>query len=262
MNRSIPSDVWQTPEFRELKPNAKLVWLYLRTSPHSHLSGLYALPVSYIAHETGLELDEIKDVMADLKGAKLADYDSRNELVWVSGMAGSNGWSAKIKVAIASQATLFANSSLVKEYLGTIDTLSIPYRYPIDTPLSDQVRSDQDQIRSDQVRSDQSITLSEGVCAPAREGTESTPESTLKHDSPELRHSLFLHAIQNLNLCGNEVAEKARTQWIKRCREEGREKSVLFGTLDEAQTSFDAYLAEGASAQPPKLQAVPKGDAA
>lgn len=65
----------------------QLVALYLMTSPHANMIGVYQLPILYIAHETGLTIEGAsKGLDSCIKGA-FCSYDSDTETVFVYEMA-------------------------------------------------------------------------------------------------------------------------------------------------------------------------------
>lgn len=80
---------WTGATGKELRkqPEALIVAMYLMTSPHANMLGLYYMPTLYIAHETGLGIE------GALKGLRWAEqvgfcsYDHDSEMVWVHEMA-------------------------------------------------------------------------------------------------------------------------------------------------------------------------------
>jgi hypothetical protein len=66
---------------------AQLVGLYLMTSPHSNMLGLYYMPQSFIAHETGLGFEGASKGLARCIEAGFCQYDEDSEMVWVMEMA-------------------------------------------------------------------------------------------------------------------------------------------------------------------------------
>lgn len=67
--------------------DAQLVALYLLTSPHSTMLGLYYLPICTLAHETGLSQEGASKALASLSEALFSSYDAASEVVWVHEMA-------------------------------------------------------------------------------------------------------------------------------------------------------------------------------
>lgn len=65
------------------KAGAQLVALYLMTSPHALMTGVYHLPKLYLAHETGLTPAQVDDALAVLATADFCTYDEDSEWVFV-----------------------------------------------------------------------------------------------------------------------------------------------------------------------------------
>lgn len=68
-------------------PDAQRVAMYLMTSPHSHQSGLYWLPMMYICNEIGIPLEGASKALECLTAEDFCEYDESTEWVWVCEMA-------------------------------------------------------------------------------------------------------------------------------------------------------------------------------
>jgi hypothetical protein len=68
-------------------PEGVIVALYLMTSPHSNMLGLYYQPLPYIAHETGLSFEGASKGLERCIEAGFCAYDEASEMVWVHEMA-------------------------------------------------------------------------------------------------------------------------------------------------------------------------------
>jgi hypothetical protein len=68
-------------------PEAVVVSLYLMTSPHANMIGLYYLPLLYLAHETGLGMEGASKGLARAIEAGFCTYDEASEHVFVHAMA-------------------------------------------------------------------------------------------------------------------------------------------------------------------------------
>jgi len=66
---------------------AQLVGLYLMTSPHANMTGLYYVSRESIAHETGLGLEGASKGLQSCIDAEFCSYDPESEMVWVHEMA-------------------------------------------------------------------------------------------------------------------------------------------------------------------------------
>lgn len=72
---------------RAAGPESTIVALYLMTSPHANMLGLYYLPMMFIAHETGLGMQGAYKGLQGAIEAGLCRYDEATEMVWVMEMA-------------------------------------------------------------------------------------------------------------------------------------------------------------------------------
>ena len=66
---------------------AQIVAMYLMTSPHANMLGLYYCPTMFIAHETGLGLEGACKGLRSAIEAGFCEYDEASEVVWVIEMA-------------------------------------------------------------------------------------------------------------------------------------------------------------------------------
>jgi hypothetical protein len=72
---------------RQAGPQAVVVALYLLSSPHANMLGLYYQPLLYIAHETGLGLEGAEQGLAAAVQAGFCSFDAATDMVWVHEMA-------------------------------------------------------------------------------------------------------------------------------------------------------------------------------
>jgi hypothetical protein len=74
-------------QIRELGSDAQVVALYLITSPHATMIGIYYLPISFITHETGITVKATCKSLRALSEIGFCTYDEAMEYVWVHDMA-------------------------------------------------------------------------------------------------------------------------------------------------------------------------------
>ncbi|MDR5757000.1 hypothetical protein [Caballeronia sp. LZ035] len=74
-------------KLRKAGAEAQVVGLYLMTSPHANMLGLYYVPMLYIAHETGLGMEGASKGLQSCIEAGFCQYDEASEMVWVMEMA-------------------------------------------------------------------------------------------------------------------------------------------------------------------------------
>lgn len=80
---------WTGQTGRSLRgnPTAQIVALYLQTSPHANMIGVFHCPVVYIAHETGCPMQGATKALRTLSEAGFLTWDEASDLVWVHEMA-------------------------------------------------------------------------------------------------------------------------------------------------------------------------------
>jgi NACalpha-BTF3-like transcription factor len=74
-------------KLRAAGADAQLVAVYLLTSPHANMLGLYYIPKSFIAHETGMGFEGASKGLQRAIEAGFCEYDEATEMVWVIEMA-------------------------------------------------------------------------------------------------------------------------------------------------------------------------------
>ena len=67
--------------------NAQLLALYLMTSPHSNMIGVFHCPVLYMAHETGITFEGASEALRRLVEVGFCTYEGESETVFVHRMA-------------------------------------------------------------------------------------------------------------------------------------------------------------------------------
>lgn len=80
---AVHTQIWQSPDFRALPEDAKMLFLYLLTSPHANLTGLYLLPKAYAQDDLGWEAATLERAMRVLIERGMVKYDDAARVVWV-----------------------------------------------------------------------------------------------------------------------------------------------------------------------------------
>jgi hypothetical protein len=133
--------------------DAQVLALYLMTSPHSNMIGLYFLPKMYIQYETGLSDQGALKALHSLSKVGFCDYDDAAEVVWVYEMA-------RYQVGASVTATDNRVKSIRKEYDNVPSCkflvafcekyreafhLGKPRQAPLEGLLTEQTSSEQEQ---------------------------------------------------------------------------------------------------------------------
>jgi hypothetical protein len=85
----VSSAFWTGKTGRALRgdPAAQLVGMYLITCQHANMIGAFNCPAIFVAHETGMALDEVLKALQRLTALGFCEYDAAEELVWICEMA-------------------------------------------------------------------------------------------------------------------------------------------------------------------------------
>lgn len=87
----IGPQFWSTSKtgraIRKKGAEAVVVAMYLMSSPHSNMLGLYYQPMLYMAHETGLGIEGADKGLRSCIEAGFCSFDEPSEMVWVHEMA-------------------------------------------------------------------------------------------------------------------------------------------------------------------------------
>ncbi len=143
MYRTIDSEIWIDHKVRALDINSKLIWVYLITNTHTHLSGVYYLPLPFISHELGISDKGVRGGFKALEDANMLKYDTEFEIVWVIKMLRrQKGITVKNKNAwksLLTQLDIFKDSFIIPLFLNEYNDLEIPFKAPSKPLLRGQV---------------------------------------------------------------------------------------------------------------------------
>jgi len=146
----VQSTLFNSDKFRKLNDFEKNVYTYLLISPHGNSAGLYRLPEGYATTDIDCSAQRYRNAIKKITDVGLIAVDG--DLIFIKQFLRWNPYSSwKHTKGSVKEVKEFMDSYLyelfikdVKEFCGdyykefpgvkkTIDTQSIPYRYPIDT---------------------------------------------------------------------------------------------------------------------------------
>jgi hypothetical protein len=81
----VSPQFWIGRTGKSLRGNAEaqVLALYLMTSPHANMIGVYHCPIAYMAHETGLSIEGASKALQSLIEADFCTFDAVDEYVFV-----------------------------------------------------------------------------------------------------------------------------------------------------------------------------------
>lgn len=141
MYRTVDSAFWSDPLVVALCPEAKLLALYLITNPHTHLGGIYYLPMSAIEEETGIASRRLNTLCDTLSSSGFARFDKKTKVVWVRNMFRYQGKGEKNDRSVARQLLTLHKSSLINDFLESYPEVKthLPIGYRIGYPKLDRL---------------------------------------------------------------------------------------------------------------------------
>lgn len=74
-------------KIRKLGAEAQVIALYLMSSPHANMIGMYHIPIAYISADTGIPFEGASKALRGVIEAGLCGYDDEAEVVWLYEMA-------------------------------------------------------------------------------------------------------------------------------------------------------------------------------
>lgn len=147
MYRTIDTSTWFDPKIKSLEPDGKLLFVYLFSNSHGHVSGIYYLPIHSIAHETGIKEARVNTLLDTLFELSLVVYDRVSEVVWVKKMFDHQGKGRLNDTAAAKHLGSLHNCRLIKDFLSFYSHRQIPYQYPIEGYSAQEQEQEQNQYQ-------------------------------------------------------------------------------------------------------------------
>jgi hypothetical protein len=135
MYRTIDARFWSDPKVRKLTVQAKFLFFYLVTNPHTHVSGIYYLTKGAIVEESGLPKAALDTLCDTLTRAGLARFDRENHVVWVKNMMRYQGKGDKNTRSAAFHLNDLHNSCLIKEFLAEYPAVQHYVKIPHQSPI-------------------------------------------------------------------------------------------------------------------------------
>lgn len=86
---SVSPQFWIGSTGKQLRGDSKtqVLAMYLMTCPHANMIGVFHCPVMYMAHETGLSMEDVEQSLEKLILLGFCVYDHENDSVFVVNMA-------------------------------------------------------------------------------------------------------------------------------------------------------------------------------
>jgi len=86
----VQTEFWEHPGVRSLSTEAKLLYVYLLTGPHTNMAGCFKAPAGYIADDLGWVSETVSKGSAELSAEGFATFDADNRFVLIHGFLKHN----------------------------------------------------------------------------------------------------------------------------------------------------------------------------
>jgi hypothetical protein len=113
----IDKGTWTDDEFLALAPNSKLLFVWSWTNERAAICGLYEVSLRRASRETGLELLQVLEALAELALKPFVLYDEETEVLWVVNRAKHANRSPKVKMAMRREVERVPDSDLVDRFV-------------------------------------------------------------------------------------------------------------------------------------------------
>lgn len=126
---TVNSQFWITPKTKRLSTHAKLLYLYLRTSPHTNSVGCFYLEPAYAQADLGWNAETVSETIAELFRNGLVLWSETLSWVYVVGLLADNppanpntgAAMAKMLEQIPDEFDLFSSEAAGAELLATLE---------------------------------------------------------------------------------------------------------------------------------------------
>ena len=79
----VANKIWQDEKIKNLSDDAKLLYLYVLTSPHSNMAGYYVLPKPYVAYDLNWLPERLDKAFAELLRTGLIKYCEQSDVILI-----------------------------------------------------------------------------------------------------------------------------------------------------------------------------------
>ncbi len=134
---------WQDDKIRQISEDARFLFLYILTSPHSNSLGLYCLPMLYIMSDLEWKDKRLNKAFKELLEKGLIKYDKDNRLIFIRNhlkhnpIENPNQVLANIKIA-----SLLPKSPLFNDVIAVLKEQNKPFHIPLLNQLHKQLAHD------------------------------------------------------------------------------------------------------------------------
>ena len=125
--RQVDTQLWIDDKFTNISPQARLLFLWMFTSPSSSSSGLSLFNDEVCQRETGLSDRELHACMKELKKGHRTKYDDKYNVLWVVNQFKHTPKSPKIIESVLREVESLPSSGIKVDFIKQYEEEFIPY---------------------------------------------------------------------------------------------------------------------------------------
>lgn len=124
----VANKFWQDEKVRKLSDDAKMLYLYVLTSPHSNMAGYYVLPKPYVAYDLKWLPERLDKAFAELLRTGLIKYCEQNDVVFIPNFFKYNPLQNKNQaIGAARRVSELPANTLQKDFFAAVKRFAQPF---------------------------------------------------------------------------------------------------------------------------------------
>ena len=124
----IATKFWQDEKARRLSDDAKLLYLYVLTSPHSNMAGYYVLPKPYVVYDLQWLPERLDKAFNELLRMGIIKYCEQNDVVFIPNFFKYNPIQNRNQaVGVARRVSELPANTLQKDFLAAVKRFAQPF---------------------------------------------------------------------------------------------------------------------------------------
>ena len=155
--RNIHTSFWEDAKvIDDMTSEDRYFMLYLLTNPHGNQAGCYEISKKQVSHETGFDIETIEKLLVRFEEVlRVIRYSNETKELLILNWHRYN-WTSSPKVHARIKKEISAIKN--KEFVSYINTVCIPYAYPMDTEPQEEQEEKEEQEQSQEESQEENDT--------------------------------------------------------------------------------------------------------
>lgn len=189
----VATRFWTDEKVIEMDPEAKILYLYCLSSPHSNMAGYYRLPKQYIKADLNLSDEQLNKQFSKLLNKELIKYCNRSSVILIPNYFKYNTiQNVNQAKGAANRTSELPKNSLVKEYIQVIRTYADKYYEELEKGLPKEFNQVLGNTDTD---TDTDIDTDNNSCSDSEESANEIEEIKFDSESMPYRAAKYLRIL-------------------------------------------------------------------